>query len=68
MVRKLYFLHSVQNASVAHPASCPVGIREFSSRIKRPGLEADQSSPSGAEVKKAWSYNFILTYVFTCSA
>jgi hypothetical protein len=28
-------------------------------RVKRPGREADHSSPSNAEVKNAWSYTSI---------
>jgi hypothetical protein len=33
--------------------------------IKRPGREADHSSPSSAKVKNAWSYTSIPKYVFT---
>jgi hypothetical protein len=32
--------------------------------VKRPGREADHSSPSNAEVKNAWSYTSTPTYVF----
>jgi hypothetical protein len=32
--------------------------------VKRPGLEADHSSPSSADVKNAWSYTFTPQYVF----
>jgi hypothetical protein len=32
--------------------------------IKRPGLEADHSPPSIAEVKNAWSYTSTPQYVF----
>jgi hypothetical protein len=31
---------------------------------KWPGLEADHSRPSSAEVKNAWSYSSTLSYVF----
>jgi hypothetical protein len=44
--------HRVQNGSEAHPASRPVGTRGFFLGVKRPGLEADQSFPSTAEVKE----------------
>jgi hypothetical protein len=33
-----------------------MGTRSFSLGIKRPGREADHSSPSSAEVKNVWSY------------
>jgi hypothetical protein len=32
--------------------------------VKRPGREADDSLPSSAEVKNAWSYTFTPQYVF----
>jgi hypothetical protein len=32
--------------------------------VKRPGLEADHSHPSSAEVKNAWSYNSTPQYTF----
>jgi len=32
--------------------------------VKRPGREADRSSPSGAEVKNAWKYTSTPQYVF----
>jgi hypothetical protein len=32
--------------------------------IKRPGLEADQSPPSSAEIENAWMYTSIHQYVF----
>jgi hypothetical protein len=37
------------------PASYPVGTRGPLPRVKRPGREADHSSPSVAEVRNAWS-------------
>jgi hypothetical protein len=42
--------------SGAHPASYPVGSRDPSPGVKRPGREADHSPPSSAEVKNAWCY------------
>jgi hypothetical protein len=45
--------HRVQNGSGAHPASYPMGTRgSLSLGVKRPGREADHSSPSSAEVKE----------------
>jgi hypothetical protein len=41
----------VQNDSGAHPASYPMDSRALSLGEKRPGREADHSSPSSAEVK-----------------
>jgi hypothetical protein len=35
------------------------GTGGLSLRVKRPGREADNSSPSSAEVKNAWSYTSI---------
>jgi hypothetical protein len=32
--------------------------------IKRPGREADHSTPSSAEVKNVWSYTSTLQYIF----
>jgi hypothetical protein len=42
--------HRIQTGSEVHPGY-PMGIRASS-----PGGEADQSPPSSAEVKNAWSY------------
>jgi hypothetical protein len=36
----------------------------FSLGVKPPGREADNSPPSSAEVKNAWSYTSTLQYVF----
>jgi hypothetical protein len=46
-------LHSGQAGSGAHPASYSVGTGggAISPEVKRPGREADHSSPSSAEVK-----------------
>jgi hypothetical protein len=46
----------VNNAFGAHPASYPVGAGGFTLRVKRPGLEADHSPLSSADVKKEWRY------------
>jgi hypothetical protein len=44
--------HRLQNGSVAHPASYPLGTRRSFLGGKRPGREADHSPPSSAEVKE----------------
>jgi hypothetical protein len=41
---------------VRHPASYPMGTRDFSLGVKWPECEADHSPPSSAEVRNAWSY------------
>jgi len=41
-----------------------VGMGALSPGIKRLAREADQSPPSSAENKNAWSYASTLTYVF----
>jgi len=38
--------------------------RAFNLGVKRPELEADNSPPSSAEIKKAWSYASLPQYVF----
>jgi hypothetical protein len=43
--------HPVQIGSGAHPVSCPMGTRGSFPGVKRPGREADHSSPSSVEVK-----------------
>jgi hypothetical protein len=45
-------------------ASYPIGTGSFSSGLKRPGREADRSSPSSAEVKNVWRYTSTLQYAF----
>jgi hypothetical protein len=50
--KNFYFLHVVQTGSGDHPASYTMGTGGSSSRIKRPGPEADHWSPTTAEVKK----------------
>jgi hypothetical protein len=32
--------------------------------VKKPGLEADYSTPTNVEVKKKWIYTFTPPYVF----
>jgi hypothetical protein len=44
--------YHVQTGSGAHPASYPMGTRGSFLGIKRPGREADHSSPSSVEVKE----------------
>jgi hypothetical protein len=39
-------------------------IIQWLPRVKQSGCEADNSPPSGVEVKNAWSYTFIPPYVF----
>jgi hypothetical protein len=50
------FLNVVQTGSVTHPASYPKGTGDLSPAVQWPGREADQSSPTSAEVKKMWIY------------
>jgi hypothetical protein len=44
-------LHRVQTVFGAHPASYTVRIEGLFLRVKRPGREADNSSPYNVEVK-----------------
>jgi hypothetical protein len=44
--------HRVRNGSEAHPASYTIDSGALSLGVKRPGSEADHSSPSSAEVKE----------------
>jgi hypothetical protein len=43
--------HRVQNGSVAHPASYPMGKKGSFPGVKRPGREAGHSPQSSAEIK-----------------
>jgi hypothetical protein len=44
--------YTVQTGSGAHPAFYPMGTGgQFSQGVKQPGHEADNSSPSSAEIK-----------------
>jgi hypothetical protein len=56
--------HRVQTGSGAHPAPYPMGIADPSLEVKRPWREADNSSPSVAEVKNVWRCTFTPQYVF----
>jgi hypothetical protein len=40
------------------------GTGTISLRVKRPGLKAEHSLPTSAEVKKTWTYTSIYPYVF----
>jgi hypothetical protein len=51
--RSKIFLYSTQTGSEVYPASYPLGYRGLSRGAKRPGREADHSSPSSAEVKNS---------------
>jgi hypothetical protein len=46
----------VQNGSVTHLASYPIGTGALSPRVKWLGREVDHSPLSSAEVKNAWRY------------
>jgi hypothetical protein len=48
--------HHVHTGSEAQPASYSMGSRGCFLGVKRPGREADHSTPSSAEVNNAWSY------------
>jgi hypothetical protein len=56
--------HRVQTGSGAHPASYPMGTRGSFPGVKRPGHEADHSSPYSAEVTNAWGYTSAPQYAF----
>jgi hypothetical protein len=43
--------HSIQAGCGPHPASYPMDTGASSPEVKRPGSDADHSSPSSAEVK-----------------
>jgi hypothetical protein len=57
-------LHVVQTDTGAHPVSCRMGNGALSPGVKRQGSEFDQSSPTGAEVKKMWIYTSTVPYAF----
>ena len=42
-----------------------MGITFPSPEVKRPGCEANHSSPASADVKNEWSYNSMPPYSFT---
>jgi hypothetical protein len=62
--------HCVQTGSGAHPASSPMGTGHFFHGVKRPGREADNSPPFGAQVlirfrpnlSKHWVKHYVLRY------
>ena len=56
-------LHCIQTESGAHLALYSVDTRALSPGIK-PQHEADQSPPSGAEVKNVWSFVSSPQYAF----
>jgi hypothetical protein len=58
--------YDVQTGSAAHTASYPMCTGVIFSGIKRPGSDANHSSPSSAEVKNSCSYTSIPPY--TCMA
>jgi hypothetical protein len=51
-----------QTAVLAHPTSCPVGLKLISTRIKQPEREADISPPSRPGVKNECSYTAAVPY------
>ncbi|PNF25415.1 hypothetical protein B7P43_G08793 [Cryptotermes secundus] len=59
------FLHVVQTGSGVHPISYPRRTGGSFPGVKRPGLEADHSPPTSAEIKKMWIYTSTPPYVFT---
>jgi hypothetical protein len=63
-VKCLSLLHSVQIGSEAHPASIQSVPGEISPGIKRPGLDADHSTPSNTEVKNGEAIRSLPPYVF----
>jgi hypothetical protein len=57
-------LHVVQTGSGIHPTSYPMGTGAISFGAKRSELEADNSPPASAEVKKMWLYISTPPYAF----
>jgi hypothetical protein len=61
----IFFLpHVVQTGSGAHPASSPVGTGVSFRGVKWPGLQADHSPPTSAEIKNTWIYTSTPPYIF----
>jgi hypothetical protein len=56
--------HRVQTGSGAHPASYQMSTGDIFLGVKRPWIEAEQSPPSSAETKYAWSYTSTPPYIF----
>jgi hypothetical protein len=54
------FLLTTASGTALRPTQPPIQWvpGTLSLGVKRPGLEADHSPPSSAEVKNAWSYTF----------
>jgi hypothetical protein len=61
---KISLLHVVQTGSGVHPTSYLMGTVALSPGVKRPGHEADDSSPTSAEIKKMWVYTSTPPYAF----
>jgi hypothetical protein len=55
--RQLYLYHGVQAVFGIHSAPVPWIPGALSLGIKRPGREANHSSPSSAKAKNAWIYS-----------
>jgi hypothetical protein len=53
--RDHYFLRNVQTGSESHPNSYFNGYYRFSLKIERSVCKADNSYPSGVQVKNKWS-------------
>jgi hypothetical protein len=53
-----------QTGSGVNPTSYTMGTGSSFPGVKRPGSEADHSSPNGAEVKKMWIYTATPPYAF----
>jgi hypothetical protein len=56
--------HRIQNGSEAQPASYPMGTRGYFPAVKRPGREADHSSPSSVEIRMRGSIFPLPQYAF----
>jgi hypothetical protein len=57
-------LRVVQTGSGVHPTSYTLGSGGCFPGVKRPGREADHSSPTSAEVKEMWIYTSTPPYAF----
>jgi hypothetical protein len=55
----------IQVGSGAHSASSPMCIRAKILGVKRPGREADHSTPTSAVIKKTWIYTSTPPYILT---
>jgi hypothetical protein len=54
----------VETRSGTQTTSYSVGTKALSPEVKRPGGEADHSTPTSAEVKKMWIYTTNPPYTF----